>query len=212
MQGTIVDNAPTPMKGPVADRDRIDRSGLRLRGFPIVGWTERRRLGRPLAEGGKIDTGQALTEFALVAPILALLLLAIFQFGYVLQTQIGLTNAVREAARRAATVTSPTITWVGTQLSGDGTPANPGLLPTNVQGYDAARHTSSIVFCSYADAGSTSYRVTVTVTYRHPVFFPMLGFATDALDGTSDGNWTLAASAQMRLENGDSPDDTGACP
>jgi TadE-like protein len=138
--------------------------------------------------------------------------MAIFQFGFVLQTQIGLTNAVREAARRGATVTNPTATWVRTQLVGDGTPANPGLLATNVPGYDSSRQTSSVSFCSYADAGGTSYRITATVSYRHPVFFPMLGFATDALDGTPDGAWSLGANAQMRLENGDSPDDSGACP
>jgi ABC-type transport system involved in cytochrome c biogenesis permease component len=40
------------------------------------------------------------------------------------------------------------------------------------------------------------------VQYRYPVFFPLLSFATDAVDGSSDGDWTLAASAPMRLENG----------
>jgi len=48
-------------------------------------------------------------EFALVLPILALLLLAIIQFSFIFAAQIGVTNAVREAARIAA-VTTPTTT------------------------------------------------------------------------------------------------------
>ena len=46
------------------------------------------------------ESGQALLELALVVPLLVLLVMAIFQFAYVLESQMGLTNAVREAARR----------------------------------------------------------------------------------------------------------------
>jgi Flp pilus assembly protein TadG len=63
-----------------------------------------RHAGRGRAPGATGDgqSGQALLEFALIAPILILLVMAIFQFAYVLETQNGLTNAVREAARRGA--------------------------------------------------------------------------------------------------------------
>jgi len=156
------------------------------------------------------ERGQALVEFALVAPILVLILLAIFQFAYVLETQIGLTNALREAARRAAAAPSPTDTWVRLQLEGDGTPSNPGLLAQNVQAYDTARafHPIPVTFCSYTVAGvsGTNYRIDVRISYDHPVFFPLLSFVTG-----SPTIWNLTATAEMRLEN-DLAVDPGACP
>jgi Flp pilus assembly protein TadG len=47
------------------------------------------------------DRGQTLTEFALVLPILAVLLFAIAQFGVVFNDYISLTNGVRVGARKA---------------------------------------------------------------------------------------------------------------
>ena len=46
--------------------------------------------------------GQALVEFAVVANILVVLLLAIVQFGIVWMNYIAVTDAAREGARRAA--------------------------------------------------------------------------------------------------------------
>jgi Flp pilus assembly protein TadG len=46
--------------------------------------------------------GQTMTEFALVLPILALLLFAVIQFGVVFNNYITLTDATRAGARRAA--------------------------------------------------------------------------------------------------------------
>jgi hypothetical protein len=167
------------------------------------------------------DQGQSLVELAIVTPVLVLLIMAIFQFAFVLETQIGLTNAAREAARRAAATTSDNPTWPDLQswtllqLRGDGTPANPGLLPENVQAYDAGHlwaapypgmtNTTSpaVSFCSYSVAGITNYRAQVEVKYKHPVFFGPISFATDLVDGSPNGFWDLFASAQIRMENVD---------
>src|SRR6188508_2295018 len=46
--------------------------------------------------------GQSMTEFALVLPILALLLFGIVQFGLVFNNYLTLTDAVRSGARKAA--------------------------------------------------------------------------------------------------------------
>jgi Flp pilus assembly protein TadG len=46
--------------------------------------------------------GQAMTEFALVMPLLLFLLLAIIQFGIVFNNYITLTDAVRAGARKGA--------------------------------------------------------------------------------------------------------------
>jgi Flp pilus assembly protein TadG len=45
--------------------------------------------------------GQAMTEFALVLPILALLLFGVIQFGIVFNNYITLTDATRAGARKA---------------------------------------------------------------------------------------------------------------
>lgn len=46
--------------------------------------------------------GQALVEFALVVPILCLLLFGIIEYGRILNAQMLITNASREGARRGA--------------------------------------------------------------------------------------------------------------
>jgi Flp pilus assembly protein TadG len=46
--------------------------------------------------------GQSMTEFALVLPILALLLFGVIQFGIVFNHYITLTDAVRAGARKGA--------------------------------------------------------------------------------------------------------------
>jgi hypothetical protein len=161
------------------------------------------------------EAGQALLELALVTPVLVLLVMAIFQFAFVLETQMGLTNAIREAGRRVA-ATEPTgvIDWSGTetafvvqQLCG-ATPGscNAGLLQDNVQGFDELKLWPSnpvVTFCTDTVSGVAQYRVQIDVKYEHPVFFGLLAFATDLIDGTQNGFWDIGASAQMRMESVD---------
>ncbi len=161
-----------------------------------IRWRETRPLARlVLCCARSKDGGQGLAEFALVAPILILLVMAIFQFAYVFQTQMGLTNAVREAARRAAAAEAADAAtfrdWVQLELT-----AGDGLLAANVPGYDATRLSTNpptVSFCSYVPVGGlVNQTITVTVSYNHPIFFPVPG---------SNGLANLTASAQMRLEN-----------
>jgi len=169
----------------------------------------------PSPAGGQGQSGQAIAEFALVAPILFFLIIAIFQFAFVLEAQIGLTNAVREAARRAAAAPATDSTtlssFVLSQLNG-----STGLLASNVQGFQSSKVASgspSVALCQYTVGSVTSDRLTVGVTYGYPIFFPLLSYATDAVDGTTDGAWTLTATAQMRLEsNVTDATPPGACP
>jgi Flp pilus assembly protein TadG len=176
----------------------------------------RRRTRTPHVLLANRESGQALLELALITPILVLLLMAVFQFAYVFQSQMGLTNAVREAARRAAATTSDAPTWTGTgslqawvqaQLCGGTSPCDGGLLKENVQGFDGTKLWSdppTVTFCTYPAAGKNQYQVDVAVKYKHPLFFGPMGFATDLVDGSPNGYWDLSASAQMRLEGVDS--------
>jgi Flp pilus assembly protein TadG len=48
------------------------------------------------------ENGQTMTEFALVLPILAVLLFGVIQFGIVFNNYVTLTDAVRAGARKGA--------------------------------------------------------------------------------------------------------------
>jgi Flp pilus assembly protein TadG len=48
------------------------------------------------------EEGQAMVEFALVAPLLFLILFGIIQFGIAFMNSVALTDAVRAGARKAA--------------------------------------------------------------------------------------------------------------
>jgi len=50
----------------------------------------------------KNQEGQAMTEFAIVLPLLVVLLLGIIQFGIVFNNYVTVTDAVRAGARKAA--------------------------------------------------------------------------------------------------------------
>jgi Flp pilus assembly protein TadG len=52
--------------------------------------------------GGTSDSGASALEFAIVAPVLILLLAGMIEFGFVFQAQLALTHAAREGARMAA--------------------------------------------------------------------------------------------------------------
>jgi len=50
----------------------------------------------------KNEKGQGLVEFALIVPILILILMAIIEFGFMFNTFLSLSNGVREGGRLAA--------------------------------------------------------------------------------------------------------------
>jgi Flp pilus assembly protein TadG len=170
--------------------------------------------------------GQALTEFAIVLPVLFLILAAILQFGLILSSQIGITNSVREAARYGSVLSvtdssgaSSTATQVLTYLQGGGTcSTTAGLLSTNVHPFLCASSdtlpglgpsSAGVSYCAYqnpgtgsATAGEYSVRIAVTVSYNHPLYLPVIANIIDALDGSNTpGSFRLTASEQMRVEN-----------
>ena len=53
----------------------------------------------------KSENGQSVVEFALVIPLLLIIILGILEFGWILNAQITLTSAARESARAAAVST-----------------------------------------------------------------------------------------------------------
>ncbi len=69
------------------------------------------------------EIGQALPEFALVVPVLLLVICSIFEFGNLLRVQIQLQNAVREGARFTA-IGGPA-NYLGMGVSGGGSTGCP---------------------------------------------------------------------------------------
>ena len=68
------------------------------------------------------DRGQALPEFALVAPVFFLVLFGIIQMGFLLAGQNGMSNAAREAARYASTLPTPSLVVAGDYDGSDHVP------------------------------------------------------------------------------------------
>jgi Flp pilus assembly protein TadG len=161
--------------------------------------------------------GQALPEFALIAPVLFLILFAVIQFGFLLGGQIGFTNGVREAARYASTVQTATAAQVKTELQ-------TRALPKAIPGFDAANFdagATTVSYCAYTNpdhvAGthpSYSIKVRITAVYRHSLFMPLVDLVVDAIDGVSDHKLTATVTEEMRVENPRLTSDGGlpACP
>jgi len=150
------------------------------------------------------DQGQALTEFALIAPVLLLILFSIIQFGFLLGGQIGMTNGTREAARYASTVPNATAAQVKVELT-------TRALPKAIPGFRAANVDNALTvvsFCSYTNPNhnaatfpSYSVKVRITSVYRHPLFVPLVNLIVDGVDGTPDGALTATVTEEMLVEN-----------
>lgn len=153
--------------------------------------------------------GQALVEFAIVLPILALLLLGIIQFAFIFAAQIGVTNAVREAARIAAVSPTTDNTQAGTNAQNVYlrlTNTTNGLLKQNVFAFNSANIVTAATQVCYRDApaaatGEFTVFIKVQAVYRHPIFIPLLGALLDGIDGVSDGGLRIATAEEMRVEN-----------
>ena len=100
------------------------------------------------------ESGQTMTEFAIILPVLVVLLFGIIQFGIAFMHSVTLTDAVRAGARKAAvsrTAANPTQAAT-TAVLGAATDLDPSKLSVNV--------TSSWV------SGNT---VTVNATYPYQI-------------------------------------------
>ena len=112
------------------------------------------------------EDGQAMVEFAMVLPILVVLLLGIVQFGIIFNNYETMTDAARVGARQAAT----------SRLSGDaGTLGKAAVYAaaTNLNASDLNVDVSSCAPgtypCSTQDWLTTGNEVTVKATYPYSI-------------------------------------------
>lgn len=146
------------------------------------------------------ERGQALVEFALVSPVLFLILFAIIQLGFLLGGQLGLVNAVRDTARAAATYRVSDAATAGTACTALATQLD-RTLSAQLPGYTSSRMTRTATYSWVGSAGNYSVVLTLDVRYRHSLFIPLVGNLLDGADGTSDNTLALTAREVMRIEN-----------
>jgi len=139
--------------------------------------------------------GQALPEFALVAPLFFLMIFGVIQLGILFGGQIGLTNAAREVARYASTVPAGQSSGVITAQ------ANP-VLQRSIPAY-AGGATTTVAYCYYSNPTTPvtwSWKVIITIRYGHTLFVPLVGGLIDQFDGTADNRYTTTAREEMKVE------------
>lgn len=154
------------------------------------------------------DRGQALAEFALVAPIFFLLVFGVIQVGLVMASQNGLVDGVRDAARRAATYRINEESFNGVVFPAICASVEGELddrLANRIIGYAAANVTSQVTYEWKANPSSSPVEyflvARVDASYKNPLYVPLISAFLDRSDGTNDGFLTLVASEQMRVEN-----------
>jgi Flp pilus assembly protein TadG len=121
--------------------------------------------------------GQAFVEFALVMPLLVLLLMGILQFGLAFHNYLSITDATRVGARAAAVKRTAGACAAAT---------------TAIQNTVSAKQWSEIstrITCTTPDGTDTGDPVKVTVDYPYSIGLP--GFSASG---------DLTASATERLE------------
>jgi Flp pilus assembly protein TadG len=123
----------------------------------------RRRLGT------RNEEGQAMVEFALVAPILFLILFAIVQFGIVFMNSVALTDAVRTGARKASV----------SRTAADPTGATQSAVLGAATDLDQSTLASRI---TVATSGGWTQGGSVTVSATYPYSIDILGIVVASGD------------------------------
>lgn len=133
------------------------------------------------------ESGQSLAEFALVFPILMVILGGIIQFGIIFWGQNTLTQIARDTGRWASTqIVCPTsATTLPTANAIAGQSSLIGYTTWTVANVQVALTGDP---CPVTSNAQVAY-VTVTLSHHVPVFFPFI-----------PGNGDLSTSAQFRME------------
>jgi Flp pilus assembly protein TadG len=136
------------------------------------------------------ERGASAVEFALVVPILLMLVFGIIDFGLMIRANTVLANAAREGARNGSISHSEDVIedTVEASLS--------GIDPDEVEVTVACKTPAPEVDCtgSFDDAVESGGKVVVTLEYRYGWVTPVA-----ALVGLGDGV-DLAKTVEMRVE------------
>jgi Flp pilus assembly protein TadG len=125
------------------------------------------------------ENGQAVVEFAVILPVLLMILFAILQFGIVFNNYIQVTAAAREGARKAAVSRSLGTSSAENAATAAAKAAAPGLKQGNIN----VTYPNSPTFVQGSD-------VSVKVTYPYSI----------SLLGIIVRSGTLSSTTTMRVE------------
>ena len=107
----------------------------------------------------KSEDGNVLVEFALIMPVLLLLIAGIIQFGFILNAKVAVNSASYEAARAATLSENPGVDAVNAVVN---------YADASLPGWDLGERLGVEVDLSGNDPGDI---VRVNVSYNIPVFF-----------------------------------------
>jgi Flp pilus assembly protein TadG len=139
-------------------------------------------MSRPRSRWGSED-GQALVEFAIVLPILLLVIMGLVEFARAWNTQQVLTDAAREGLRNSV-VANPSFTYDA--LLGQ---IDQALLRSSLNPDDA-----QVTVDGWKAGTGTPARIRIDYRYDFGVLGPLIGWATD------DRELALSTSFVMRNE------------
>jgi Flp pilus assembly protein TadG len=146
----------------------------------------RRRVGR------ERERGAELIEFALILPLILVVLMGIFDFGFAFQRYEVITNAAREGARLGSLVANYTTSDIQGRVDAYCSAAGlPGGCPSSGVSVDKSAAANITL-----PGGGTQAGVQVTVTYQHQ--FAFLGPVMRLIGGASFGSVNLRATSRMR--------------
>jgi Flp pilus assembly protein TadG len=129
------------------------------------------------------EHGQTAVEFALVAPFIVVLLLAVIQFGMAFHNFVTITDAARAGARKAI---------VARFAGGNFDEATQAVLDSASNLDQTTLKQPGAIDISSPDGLTSGSLVTVTVKYPYTISIPLLGMTV------SSG--TLTAVAKERME------------
>lgn len=129
------------------------------------------------------EAGQALVEFALVVPVLLLLVVGLAEFARAWNTQQVLTDAAREGLR-SSVVANPNYTYEALLGQIDQALLRASLDPENAQ----------VSVEGWKSGTGNPARIRIDYEYELSIFGPLIGWATD------DRSLALSTSFVMRNE------------
>jgi len=140
--------------------------------------------------------GQSLVEFALILPVLMIMVFGIIDFGMGLRSYISLTNATREGARFAAIGNSAGA--YPANCNGTNNTTVIGRVCYTIEGLDLAD--VQTVSVAYPNGQSPGNSVVVSARYTYNYITPIGDIIDFFSGGTFPNALSLATSTDMRLE------------
>jgi Flp pilus assembly protein TadG len=142
---------------------------------------------------GREENGAELIEFALILPLILILLMGIFDFGLAFQRYEVITNAAREGARLGTLQASYAVPDIQSRV-------NAYCLAAGLPGGCPAGDVTVDRSASIAVGATNQSAVQVSVRYPHQ--FSFLGPVMRLISGGTFGTINLRATSTMRCEAG----------